>query len=362
MLVGAVTAASLFPRLFGESGEVLERRILGDRFEYHDRIREFIASLQWFTDADVLLDEFNDLMTKTIRAERYQIILRDDSARAFKLLRAYPADGTLEMPELTSDSPVFRFFEVTGAEYLSSHFLYAMPGTAEVEKKAQGFLQHFRAMFCVPLITSEGPFGVLLVGEKADHVPYTATDLSLLVSLARNMSLIINQIRLKNQVLQAQEIELMGRMSRGMAHDLNNLVTPIQTLLQLINEGIPTEDVRDELLPVALRSVDTLREYVREALFFSQNSRPDFRLGRLDVLLLESAEIVGAALREKGLEGSGERSQRGAAGDGQVAHQAHGHQRTLQRRRRLAGRGLHHHRSRAASRRSRKTANGCGCA
>ena len=87
-----------------------------------------------------------------------------------------------------------------------------------------------------------------------------------------------------------------------MAHDLNNLVTPIQTLLQLINEGISTEDVRDELLPVALRSVDTLREYVREALFFSQNSRPDFKLGRLDILLSEAADIIAPRCARKGLK------------------------------------------------------------
>ena len=116
VLVGAITAASLFPRLFGDSGEDLERRILGDRFEYHDQIREFIANMQWYTEADVMLDEFNDLLTKTIRIQSYQIILRDESARAFKVLRAYPADE-LEMPELTSNSPIFRFFEVTGAEY-----------------------------------------------------------------------------------------------------------------------------------------------------------------------------------------------------------------------------------------------------
>ena len=85
------------------------------------------------------------------------------------------------------------------------------------------------------------PFGLLLVGSKADGDPYTSTDICLLVSLVKNMSLMVNQFRLKNQILQTQELDLLGRMSRGMAHDLNNLLTPVWTLLQLSSEGASTQ-------------------------------------------------------------------------------------------------------------------------
>jgi len=119
--------------------------------------------------------------------------------------------------------------------------------------------------------------------------------------LARNLSLSLNQIRLKTQILQAQESELLGRMSRGMAHDMNNLVTPVQTLMQLLAEGIPVEGLRDELLPLATRSIDTLREYIREALFFSENARADFKLGRLDMVLAEAVAIVATRCEQKGI-------------------------------------------------------------
>src|SRR5205823_12438609 len=152
-------------------------------------------------------------------------------------------------------------------------------------------LAEFNAEFCLPLMSNDEPFGLFLLGGKANDDPYTATDISLMVSLVRNLSLIINQLRLKNQILHTQELELLGRMSRGMAHDLNNLITPIRTLLQLMNEGVSADDLREDLLPVALRSIETMREYVREALFFSENARPDFKLGRLDMLLAEAVDI-----------------------------------------------------------------------
>jgi signal transduction histidine kinase len=143
---------------------------------------------------------------------------------------------------------------------------------------------------------------MLFLKERTEGKRYTATDIHLLGMLARNLSLALNQIRLKNQILQAQESDLLGRMSRGMAHDMNNLVTPVQTLMQLIAEGVPIESLRDELLPLATQSIGTLREYIREALFFSENARADFKLGRLDMVLAEAVDIMASRCEQKGIK------------------------------------------------------------
>jgi len=301
LVVSTVVGSILFPRLFGSGPDAWERRILGDRFEYHDQVRGFISSMQWYNDTNLLLADLHELLANTVGVRSYQIILRDETNHAYSLLRSHPenasavggsGNGSRQLPELKYDSPIFRFFEASGAEYLALNMLTAVASAAEAEREARALLKNFDAEFCLPLMSEDDPFGLLLLGAKINGEPYTATDISLMVALVRNLTLIVNQFRLKTQVMQAQELELLGRMSRGMAHDLNNLVTPIQTLLQLMNEGISTEHLREDLLPVALRSIETMREYVREALFFSENARPDFRLGRLDALLREAADIT----------------------------------------------------------------------
>ena len=90
-----------------------------------------------------------------------------------------------------------------------------------------------------------------------------------------SLGLVLNQVRLRQQLQVVHEQDLLGRMSRGLAHDLNNLLTPVWTLLQLSMETGNTEPLDDELLPVALRNVSTMRAYIKEALFFSENLRPD---------------------------------------------------------------------------------------
>src|SRR6185295_5424025 len=106
-------------------------------------------------------------------------------------------------------------------------------------------------------------------------------------------------IRLKNRVLLAEELELLGRMSRGMAHDLNNLLTPVSTFLQLSADRARTSDPPVDLMNSALRNVHTIQAYIREALFFSQTHTPHFQTGRLDAVVNKAVSFAESRLQEK---------------------------------------------------------------
>ena len=100
----------------------------------------------------------------------------------------------------------------------------------------------------------------------------------------------------------AEELELIGRMSRGMAHDLNNLLTPVSTLLQLLRDNLLDPSKSEELLPVTLRNVSTMQSYIREALFFSQNHTPRLEPGRLDQVIQKAVATAEPALKRKEMD------------------------------------------------------------
>jgi signal transduction histidine kinase len=290
LMIGAACAALLFPRLFGVGSEGVERRILGDTFEYQDQVRKFIETLTWYSEMPRLLDDVHDLFTRVFHLESYALVLRTQTNLAFEVVRSHPADFAREISALRPQSAVFQYFEWTKSEYLPVGADDTYIRTSPLAKQAREQLSRFEACYCFPLASEGESIGLLLVGPKSKE-QFTAADIGLLIGLVKSLSLMVNQIRLKNQILQAQELDLLGRMSRGMAHDLNNLLTPVWTILQLANEsGANTLD--DELLPVALRNIKTMRAYIREALFFSENLRPDFQLGRLDMLVRQAGELA----------------------------------------------------------------------
>lgn len=297
-LASAIIAAVLFPRLFGKGIETLERRILGDRFEYQDRIRAFIQALPWQHDLDALLDDLHLLLTRTLGMRGYDLILRDEAAHAFTRSRSHPERPREQIPELKIPSPVMEFFENRGAEYLILKPEYQRDTVTRTEHMARQQLAGYDADFSLPLVSENELVGLLFVGAKANGEPYTSTDLQLLINLAKNLSLIVNQIRLKEEILRAQEFDLLGRMSRGMAHDLNNLLTPISTLIQLATEGHTDAALDEDLLGVASRNVRSFRAYIKEALFFSENLRPDLQLGRLDAIVQQACDAARATRRK----------------------------------------------------------------
>ena len=301
IIVSALLASFLFPKLLGGTVETLERRLMGDQFEYQDKAHAFIERSRWHTDLDALLSDLHTQLVNSIGVRAYSLILRDESNRAFTVVRSHPATAlATQLPELGSDSPVFQFFARTEKRFLSLAPRYSH-GNNPLEGAAREQIKVIPGAFAFPFLLGQQPLGLLVVDEKGSGRPFMKTDIQLFCEITTNIALVINQISLKDQLLQAKELELLGRMSQGMAHDLNNLTTPVWTLLQLLSEGVPGEALRLDLAPVAMRNIQTMREYIREALFFSENLRPDFQSGRLDQLVQEVVELA-RENRRKGKE------------------------------------------------------------
>jgi signal transduction histidine kinase len=205
------------------------------------------------------------------------------------------------LPWLSLESAVFRFFRSSNAGYLSCRGMSALPGEREVERHARAELRQFNPEICFPLTSGDDAFGLLLLGPKESDEPYTPNDLQLIQDLVHNLRLVLDQIRLKNQIHLAQEQEMLGRMSRGLAHDLNNLLTPIQTSLQLVQTGVTSPETLDEILPMALRNVDTIRSYVNEALFFSRTHALKLNRKDLNETVKTAVGLVAAEAQRKNL-------------------------------------------------------------
>ena len=300
LMASAIVASIFFPRLFGVGDESIERRYFSgrfaDRFEYHDKLHQFMQDMPFYSNTDSLLSDLEALLVKSIKVKSYQIILLDETTHSFSIFRGYPEEGTRFLTNLRTDSAVIRLFKNSDRQYLGFNLAYSEPGETEAEHDARKALALFDPEFCFPLMAGDEPFGLLLIGEKSNGQPFTPNDLKLLSRLVRSLSLVINQMRLKQHVLLAEELELLGRMSRGMAHDLNNLLTPMSTFLQLYQDGASKED-QEELLGVCLRNVGTVQAYVKEALFFSENRSLQLEEQKLDELIEKVAASSHAKLQ-----------------------------------------------------------------
>jgi signal transduction histidine kinase len=301
LLASATAASFLFPQFFGKGSDKLERRILGDKFEYHARVQVLIQTMRSYPEPEYLLHELDELLGSTIRVRGYQIILLDDTSRGFKLFHCNPSQPDGGLPDILMDSPVIHYFQQARVKYLSCNQVYETDHESFLQREARRQLARFEPEFCFPFFVSNDLIGMMLLGPKVNGDLFTTHDLRLLSELTSNLGLLLNQIRLRQQLQVVHEQDLLGRMSRGLAHDLNNLLTPVQTLLQLFREAKVNQDTIDELLPMSLRNLEAVRTYVNEALFFSRSAKLHGKQGMLDETAREAITLVTPAAEGKGI-------------------------------------------------------------
>jgi signal transduction histidine kinase len=138
---------------------------------------------------------------------------------------------------------------------------------------------------------SPNPSVIVALGRRCDESPFTYPEVERLQALVALLdNLIARSRRVAHTALQAR-IEYLAVASRGLAHDLKNLITPVSSYL-VHTEGIfSQESSAGEVYAAAQKATQVMSDYVRENLFFSEKLTP--RLERFDFhALLEQVRDV----------------------------------------------------------------------
>jgi PAS domain S-box-containing protein len=158
---------------------------------------------------------------------------------------------------------------------------------------------------CVPLIQPDGVIGLVIVSGKPEG--YQQEDLEVLESVARQISWILNtrleedalrrqQEYLEARHLQRQELEMVGRLAGGVAHELNNLLTPVQGFSEILLEELEQQEHRDHAVQINDASKKA-KELIRQLQAFGQ--KQDMEAVSLDIngLLISLQTILKKSLR-----------------------------------------------------------------
>lgn len=87
--------------------------------------------------------------------------------------------------------------------------------------------------------------------------------------------------RLEEELAQMRRMESIGRLAGGMAHDFNNMLTPILSYATMLRDELPADDERRADLGEVVRAAERARDLVRQLLAYSR--RQTFALKPLDL-------------------------------------------------------------------------------
>jgi len=146
---------------------------------------------------------------------------------------------------------------------------------------------------------SDAPSLIMLLGPRQSLRPFTYPDITLLVRIAELMDNILSHARLSANAARLSRLESAAMMSRGLAHDLNNLTTPVSSYLMHRDGLDPPDSAEADVHRAATRSISVMQEYIRESLFFSRQLVPEFKTATVERVVWAALDTAAARAGDK---------------------------------------------------------------
>jgi len=123
--------------------------------------------------------------------------------------------------------------------------------------------------------------GVPVTDEQEIFLGYRASNRD----ISRRKHAEAEQEKLQDQLVQAQKMEAIGRLTGGIAHDFNNLLTAINGFTELAQHKLPPDSPVQEMLKYVLDSGHRAANLVRQLLAFSRKQIIEPKIINLNSLI-----------------------------------------------------------------------------
>jgi len=104
--------------------------------------------------------------------------------------------------------------------------------------------------------------------------------------------------KLEEKYRQSQKLESVGRLAGGVAHDLNNLLSPVIGYGEMLMEDLEPEDLARDSIKNILHAGYSARDLVRQLLAFSRKQTMSFENMDLNQVVKDFGKLLRRTIRE----------------------------------------------------------------
>jgi hypothetical protein len=158
------------------------------------------------------------------------------------------------------------------------------------------FIEKTGASLIVPLLHIDRLIGFIILRESLAENEYNYEDFDLLKTLAKQATLAIMNTQLADELIEAKEMEAMGRLSSFIIHDLKNSATMLSLIAQNAKEHIDNPDFQRD----AIRAVSNTSEKIKGIIDKLKNLPIK---AETDIKYSDLGECVKSAIAQVGLNG-----------------------------------------------------------
>ncbi len=133
-----------------------------------------------------------------------------------------------------------------------------------------------RGFVCVPIYARGRMLGTLALGRQTDD-PFDEGEVTLLEATAQQIAIALDNARLSSELVHAEKLSAVGELASGVAHEINNPLTTILGLAQLmLSRAELSASVRERIALIADEASRTAA-IVQNLLMFARHYPPERR-------------------------------------------------------------------------------------
>lgn len=171
-------------------------------------------------------------------------------------------------------------------------------------KESESIVMHdIRSTMCVPLITKSRVLGVLHVDTRESIKAFTEADLTFLSSLANELAQSLENLNMREQMMQQEKMATIGQTITGVAHNIKNILQLTKGGVQLMDKSLDDSSLENARASwqIVKRGEEKIANFIRDMLDFARTSSGPKKFCNVNAIITEIYESVSEEMKKKNI-------------------------------------------------------------
>ena len=253
-------------------------------------------------DKETILERVMNLIFEVLPADRGVILgrLSDQIGDFEPLIVKYRGDKPISKQTIAISRTIV---ERSAREKIA--ILSRDAKTDERFKESESIVMHdIRSTMCVPLIAKDRILGVLHVDTRESVKAFTEADLTFLSSLGNELAQSLDNLQMRELMVQQAKMAAIGQTITGVAHNIKNILQLTKGGSQVMDKSLKEGSIENARASweIIKRGEEKISKFIRDMLDFSRARSGPKKRSNVNSIISEIYETIKNQMDQKNIE------------------------------------------------------------